>query len=232
MRRFELLCSLFKAGINPFTIYRADARPKPMRFPVFVRGENDHNGPLSDLLGSQTELDGYLGRLRGRRLKGLIVVEQASEPIAPDLWLKVGTFKVGKNCFTHSAIMADRWAVKDRMPELAIDRAPERAAFFSETVAEPVRRAFEIAAIEWGRADHATYKGRQIVFEINTNPHFYGLVPRRHETTKLALERMSKLLWEIDGGDGAPVRFASSVSLRQRLRRFASSAQSAMFSRH
>jgi hypothetical protein len=41
MGRYQLLCNLFEEGINPFAAYRADGRPKPARFPVFVRNEAD-----------------------------------------------------------------------------------------------------------------------------------------------------------------------------------------------
>src|SRR5688572_11770901 len=50
MGRYQLLCNLFEAGINPFAVYRADGRPKPPRFPVFVRNESDHCGPMSALI--------------------------------------------------------------------------------------------------------------------------------------------------------------------------------------
>src|SRR5438128_2559784 len=47
MGRYELLANLHSAGINPFTTYRADSLPRPQRFPVFLRREFDHRGPIS-----------------------------------------------------------------------------------------------------------------------------------------------------------------------------------------
>jgi hypothetical protein len=79
----------------------------------------------------------------------------------------------------------------------------------SNALAEQVRRAFEIAGIEWGRADHATYRGRQIVYEINTNPDIHALTKQRlairDETMRISRGRMAGLLWKIDFGDGSPV---------------------------
>ncbi len=82
MGRYQLLCNLFEEGINPFAVYRADGQPKPAQFPVFVRNESDHNGPMSALIKDQDELDEYLKRLveGGRPLRGLLVIEYAAEP--------------------------------------------------------------------------------------------------------------------------------------------------------
>ncbi len=54
----------------------------------------------------------------------------------------------------------------------------EQAAVHANEVPEAVRRAFDIAGVEWGRADHARFRGRDTIFEINTNP--VALTPDRH----------------------------------------------------
>ena len=40
------LRTLHPAGVNPFNVYRAEDRPQPARFPVFIHSESDH-GPIS-----------------------------------------------------------------------------------------------------------------------------------------------------------------------------------------
>ena len=76
MRRYELLRHLHQRGVNDFDAYRLTEARKPKRFPVFIRGENDHNGPESRLIGSQTELDDSVDALRrlGRCLDNRLVI--------------------------------------------------------------------------------------------------------------------------------------------------------------
>jgi len=56
-RRYELLRTLHDAGINDFNVYRLSEARKPRRFPVFLRSENDHAGPETELITSQADLD-------------------------------------------------------------------------------------------------------------------------------------------------------------------------------
>lgn len=221
MIRYELLRNLHAAGINPFTAYRAEEHPRPNRFPVFVRYEKDHLRPVSDLLSDQAALDAELFALRerGTPLRGLIVIEFASEPIAPGVWRKFGTFRVGDAVLVDHAVAEDRWLVKDGKVGLATDAMfeEERAAVISNRFAEELRSAFKIAGIEWGRADHATFAGREIVYEVNTNPDIAPLTQQRShirdETLRFARERMAQQFWRMDFGNGALVPLPPSERL-------------------
>ena len=57
MRRYELLRTLFRRGVNDFDVHRLVDAECPKQFPVFIRTENDHAGSLSNLLCSKHELD-------------------------------------------------------------------------------------------------------------------------------------------------------------------------------
>lgn len=228
MTRYQLLCNLFEAGVNPFAVYRADGRPKPSQFPVFVRNESDHDGPMSALIKDQDELDGYLKRLTegGRPLRGLLVVEYAAEAAPGGLWRKTGTYRIGKNHSIHSQIPSDNWVIKQYAPHLANDalQLEEKAVVVANDVPEPVRRAFDIAGVEWGRADHARYRGRDVIYEINTNPstrlddrHGYAI---RIETKRIAFARTWGFLRELDWGDGTVIRYRRGEPIwRNRFRR-------------
>jgi hypothetical protein len=78
-------------------------------------------------------------------------------------------------------------------------------------VPESVRRAFDVAGVEWGRADYAKFRGRDIVYEINTAPYPRLTEPYgntiRIETTRIIFARMYALLREIDWGDGTSIRY-------------------------
>src|SRR5260370_11498548 len=63
LTRYELLRALHRRGINPFDVYRAEDRPKPQRFPVFVRGEGPRAGRRPAVIPGRT---GRLSRLSDR----------------------------------------------------------------------------------------------------------------------------------------------------------------------
>jgi hypothetical protein len=215
MGRYQLLCNLFEAGINPFAVYRADGRPKPAQFPVFIRNESSHDGPMSALIKDQNELDDHLERLieGGRPLRGLLVVEYAAEPLPGGVWRKTGTYRIGKYYMVGHQFPSDNWVVKTYGQHVTSDalQLEEKAAVIANDVPESVRRAFDIAGVEWGRADHATFQGREIVFEINTAPvpwmtDRYGNTIRI-ETKRVKRTRMYSLLRELDWGDGTEIRY-------------------------
>ena len=239
MNRYQLLCNLFAEGINPFTAYRADGRPKPAQFPVFVRNESDHSGPLSELLKHQEELDHYLKRLveGGRPLRGLIVIEFAAEPLPGGIWRKTGTFRIGKNCAVGHQFPSDKWVVRGYDQHVTNEalQLEEKAAVISNEVPAAVRHAFDIAGVEWGRADHAAFRGREIVFEINTAPvpwmtERYGNAIRV-ETKRIKRTRIFALMRQIDWGDGKVMRYRGKPFWRrlkesQRIRRLFTRTQS------
>ena len=213
MSRYELLHVLHAEGINPFDVYRADGRPRPRQFPVFLRREFDHKGPLTDLIEDEAGLARALAALqaKGEPLRGVLVVEFAGEPVAPGVWRKMGTFRIGDAYHVQNAVLDDHWVAKQGSRGLADEAMyrEEAEAVTANAVPEPVRRAFALSGIEWGRADHTTVGGREVIYEINTNPWVYRVRPMpspiRDATLKVARERMAGLLFAIDGGDGAPV---------------------------
>lgn len=215
MGRYELLHALHDEGINPFDAYRADGRPRPRRFPVFLRREFDHKGPLSDLIEDQAGLDRALAawQAAGHPLRGVIVVEFCGEPVAPGVWRKLGTFRIGSQYHVQGAVVEDRWAAKHGTRGLPSDEMYRQEAeeVASNAVPEAVRRAFELSGIEWGRADHTVVDGRDVIYEINTNPWIYRVRPMpstiRDATLALSRARMGQLLFDIDSGDGSPVAF-------------------------
>jgi hypothetical protein len=225
MCRYQLLCNLFEEGINPFAAYRADARPKPARFPVFVRNEADHSGPMSGLIKDQVELNDYLRRLveGGRPLRGLLVIEYAAEPLPGGIWRKTGTYRIGKKYTVNHHDLSDDWVAKLHGQHVTNEalQLEEQAVVVANNVPDSVRRAFDIAGVEWGRADHASFRDREIIYEINTAPvpwmtDSYGNTIRM-ETKRVEARRMYGLLREIDWGDGSAIRYRRGRSIWRRL---------------
>lgn len=209
MSRVELLTALHRAGTNPFAVMRADAQPKPARFPVFLRGENDHARPDATLYSNQQELDAALEQLRneGVPLRGMLVVGQAAEPYGDGLWAKWGTWRIGDEIIVEHIAVDDSWMVKtgDHAKVTEAVAADENDAVVSNRFAPELRQVFEAASIEFGRADHGTIGGRTVIYEINTNP-FSGIFvpdrnPLRRETQLTARGRIAAALVSVDTGD-------------------------------
>ena len=220
MSRFELLRTLHRAGINPFNVYRADDHPQPARFPVFIRSESDH-GPISALIDSQSALDRQLLALPagGTPLRGLLVIEICAEPVMPDVWRKFGTFRIGRDMHVDHAVLEDRWYVKygkiKDYPDVLFEQ--ERDAIIANHCAPEIERAFDLSGIEYGRADHGTVQGREVIYEINTNPTIgppaAQTTPIREHALAAARHRLAALLWRLDSGDGSPVTVETGALL-------------------
>lgn len=173
--RFGLLRTLRESGFNEFDAYRAEGLPRPKRFPVFVRAEWQHEPALTGLLPDQQALDEALSGLiaAGRPLRGLIVIEYRAEPAAPGLFRRYGTFRLGGAVFLDHVVTEDSWNVKWGKLGLVGDDvyARDDTAVRANLFEQPLRRAFELAGIDYGRADFGLVGGdRPQVYEINTNP--------------------------------------------------------------
>ena len=227
MCRYELLRSLHAAGFNPFNAYRADDAPRPQRFPVFIRFEAEHRETLSGLIPDQAALVAELARLRNNAVpgRGLLVVEFAGEEVAPGAWRRFGTFRVGDSMSVDHATHDSVWAVKRGKVGVATEQMYEfeQMAVTTNAFADDIRRAFTISGIEYGRADHGLFQGRQVVYEINTNPTLGGLHPHpsavRMRTQQFAHDRFAQQLWQIDSGDGSSVSLPLSTERKKYSRR-------------
>ena len=106
------------------------------------------------------------------------------------------------------------------MTDFAI--ADEYEAVKSNRFADVLLPVFEIAGIDYGRADHATIDGRTVVYEINTNPHIGPYVPDpkplRRETQILARQRLAAAPDAIDTTRKGTVKIPKSkIMLRRKL---------------
>jgi hypothetical protein len=226
MSRVELLQSLHAARINPFSVTRADEyqRQRLPRFPVFLRYEDNHDRPISGLLGDRDELEARLRRLRRRGipLRGVLIVEYYGEPYAEGLWAKWGTFKIGSMISVDHIAVDDKWLVKrgvwDKLTDAAI--ADEHQAVKTNSFAKTLEPAFKIARIDWGRADHAVVGGQSVIYEINTSPYIGPYVPDpkelRRSTQELARKRIALSLEEIDTKSTRTVRLPAPMIQEQR----------------
>lgn len=172
--RFALLRALHEAGFNDFNVYRADEGRKPAHYPVFLRRAAGHGQPVSGLLSDADALARALDAAlaQGVPESSLLIVEYAAEAAGPGLFRKLAISRIGTRLLPQACVHDDHWLVKygkhgAGTPELYAD---EQRILSENPYAETVLRAFEIAGIDYGRADFGLVRGRVQIYEINTNP--------------------------------------------------------------
>ena len=172
MRRYELLRTLHDEGVNDFDVIRLTEHRSPARWPVFVRGENDHDGALTPLLDTQAELDTAVQALlrAGHARDALLVTEYAAAADASGIFQKYAAFYVRGQVIPAHILWSPRWCLKfdDIVND---DTLAEELRYQHENPrAEAVRSVFQRARIDYGRIDYGLLGGRIQVFEINTHP--------------------------------------------------------------
>jgi hypothetical protein len=175
--RFELLKTLHQAGINSFNVYSVLELDAPMRFPVFVRNRNSHQGPLTELLPDKDALLTAVERLRDfYSPQEMMVVEHLDVSDAGGVFRKYGAFLVGDELIPHHIQFSKNWLIKQSMLD---HEAFLREELAYVTTPEPnekaLRKAFALAGIEYGRADFSVDATGIQVWEINTNPMIVGM---------------------------------------------------------
>jgi hypothetical protein len=172
--RAGLLRDLFRAGINSFNAYRVEEGSTPNRWPVFLRVEGSHGFPSSDLLHSPAEFAAAVAQAvnQGAPLSLLIAIEYAAQPMHPRLFRKLSVFRIGQSSVAHWCVHEDRWLVKYGRKGIAPPALYEdELRIVTQNPYWPeLRRAFEIAGLDYSRADFGLVDGKVQVYEINTNP--------------------------------------------------------------
>ena len=64
LSRYDLLRKLHDSGLNEFNVYRASDKNYEPRYPVFLRMDNDHDGPRSKFLDNRQQVDQALLQTR------------------------------------------------------------------------------------------------------------------------------------------------------------------------
>jgi hypothetical protein len=172
LRRFQLLRALFEQGFNAFNAYTLDELPNGVRYPVFVRYENQHIGPSTGLLKNEQELESALRKmlLEGHNPDDLIVVEFEDTTAGTGIFRKYGAFRFGDRVYTGHMMASTDWSVKREINDRVLVGQEDLQFVKSNPHADQVMRAFDVANLTWGRIDYGVVDGRIQVWEINDNP--------------------------------------------------------------
>lgn len=172
LRRYQLLRALYERGINGFNAYRLDELPREVRYPVFVRYENQHIGPSTGLLQDEVALEKALAQMlvEGHNPEDLIVVEFQDTTCGSGIFRKYGAFRFGDRVYTGHMMASTDWSVKREINDRALVGQEDLEFVKTNPHAGQIMEAFQIAGLTWGRIDYGVRDGRIQVWEINDNP--------------------------------------------------------------
>ena len=223
LRRFALLRELSEAGGNGFRAYRASEPLDGVRFPVFLRRADEHEGNVTGLLRDHREVDQAIVRalLSGVELDQVLIVEFCDTSQGSRRFRKYSAFRVGDRIIPRHLIFSEKWMLKlpDILDPAAI--AEERGYLESNPHERELREIFDLAHIEYGRIDYGLLDDRLQVWEINTNP-IVMLARDRYQRQHLPAqeffaERIRSAFQAID--TSGPVQPMVAISLTERARR-------------
>lgn len=224
-QRLSLLRELRFRGINQFNAWQADDSTRESRFPVFLRTQSAHRGNLTDLLHNESALKTAIREAlsKGIPMREMIVIEYCAEPVGPNLFRKLSTFRVGDRMVSTLCVHESHWTAKHGEQGIAgAELYDDEYAIVAENRwGEPLRPAFEVARIDYGRSDFALVDGRPQVYEINSNPMHLPIgehpFPIRVQAGKLFEQRLHDAFCEIDTvEDGAPIPVDDEALTAQR----------------
>jgi hypothetical protein len=169
--RYDLLRTLHSGGINDFTVYRPDEDTTGLRFPAFIRGENDHNGFLSPPLTEPAQLATSLADLRQENPERPLLITEFCDTSSPDgVFRKYSAFLFNGEVIPRHVFFSQDWCQKGQ--DLVQDEFLEVEREYLETNPHEaqVREVFRLGHLDYGRIDYGMRNGRIQVWEINTNP--------------------------------------------------------------
>lgn len=171
LQRFELLRKFSAEGINDFRVYRPDALPDDIRFPVFLRDEAGAAYREPKLCRARPELDEALADIPSMGFARPMVVEFGSKPGPDGLFRKYAAYRVGERTYAQHCFAKKDWFIKDPGRGLPQAVRQEHLIYVRDNPhGADLMPLFDKAAITYGRIDYTLIDGRIQIFEINTNP--------------------------------------------------------------
>jgi hypothetical protein len=178
LERYPLLSRLQAAGLNSFAVTRIDGAERPKEWPVFIRSEDDCKRPDTDLLHNDAEFDAALASLaaQGIPLKRRIAVGFRGEQGPDGYFRKYGAIHIAGRILPQHILRNTGWHVKHGQVKADLNARDEYDQLFGNYAAHEahLRRVFDLAGIDFGRADYGVVNGRIEIYEINTNPTIRG----------------------------------------------------------
>jgi len=204
LERYPLLKKLSSEGLNRFDVSRYDAGERPQRYPVFIRLEDDCQGPDSPIIHNEDEFDLAVQTLEknGKTAKRRIMVEFCAEKDRDGFYRKYGAFNIGGKIIPQHILRSEGWNVKRSGMQSDDTFAAEELAYSRDNPHEKqLLKIFEIAGIDFGRIDYGMVDGSIQTYEINSNATFPDFADthddqrdtRRHLVRQSVVEAIAKI---------------------------------------
>lgn len=182
--------SLQKALNNDFSVYKSDEDAN-LRFPVFLKEENEHKGSATGLLYSKHELADAL-----LRHPGYLILEYLDTSDELGIFRKYSSFYIDGLVIPRHILFSKNWEVKN--PDIINpETVAEELVYIKENpYKQDIMEIFNKANIQYGRIDYSFYQGRMQVWEINTNPMLRTAETTSSKMRKVVHEMSAKLINE------------------------------------
>jgi hypothetical protein len=170
--RLDFLKLMNESGLNPFRCVQANKIPDDIKFPVFIRKGKGHDGKISNLFYNLDQLNQSVSNFvkTGYNIDELLVVEFIDTSNEEKLYKKYSAFMVGGTIIPRHIFFSNHWMIKGA--KLATSElVEEEFRYLKENPRnEELKKAFDMAGIQYGRIDYSLKNNRLIVWEINSNP--------------------------------------------------------------
>ena len=199
-----------------------------MKYPVFVRREDDHGSLKRDLLHDEASVLRAIDA-SGAPVSETLVIEYIDTRGADGIYRKYSALRIGDRPFPRHLLFSKGWIVKyaDLVDPHLLDEEERYLNRFDGDAAHEaqVMRAFELAGVEYGRIDYSLDRdGRVQVWEINLSPNL-GSPPNkiargRLESQWVISAQIVDAIGALDAGEtemALPVPIEHDVELLARL---------------
>lgn len=221
MRRYELLRTLYEHGLNKANIYKLTECRMPQNFPVFIRGENDHDGSRTSLLVSSEELEKAIQEIfqTGKSRENKVITEFCDTSDDQGIFRKYSAMIVGDKVIPRHVFFGKKWMLK--APKFLDESLILEEQKYVENNPHEVElsKIFKLARIQYGRVDYGLLNGTIQVWEINTNPMTLsdsdrtreGLHRKRIPVHDLFAQKLNSALQAIDSNSDSKTKIYTSI---------------------
>lgn len=166
--RHSLLEKLYSVKLNTHKVYRADQADQIETFPLFLRYDNNHAGPISNLIETKDELKRVLATIENTNF--LSIVEYKPTDKLCNYFKKYSYFIFSNHLIPRHLLFSKEWCVKKNAVLTPFCAHQEYLFLKANPHIDKVRSIVEASGVSYGRIDYSTANGKIETWEINTNP--------------------------------------------------------------